>query len=73
MAATPPLALYTPAPDFRLPGTDGRTYAFDDIAGESGTVIVFISTHCGFPARPAWWNANGPSKIWSRNVDAVIQ
>lgn len=49
MAATPPpLALDTPAPDFRLPGTDGRTYAFDDIAGENGTVIVFICNHCPY-------------------------
>jgi hypothetical protein len=47
MAATPPpLALDTPAPDFRLPGTDGRTYGFDDIAGEHGTVVVFICNHC---------------------------
>ena len=49
MAATPPpLALDAPAPDFRLPGTDGRTYAFDDIAGENGTVIVFICNHCPY-------------------------
>ena len=49
MAATPPpLMLDTPAPDFRLPGTDGHTYAFDDIAGENGTVIVFICNHCPY-------------------------
>ena len=49
MAATPPpLALDTPAPDFRLPGTNGRTYAFDDVAGENGTVIVFICNHCPY-------------------------
>ena len=49
MAATPPpLALDTLAPDFRLPGTDWRTYAFNDIAGENGTVIVFICNHCPY-------------------------
>jgi AhpC/TSA family len=48
MAETPPLTLDIPAPDFRLPGTDGRTYAFDDIAGENGTVIVFICNHCPY-------------------------
>jgi peroxiredoxin len=48
MAATPPLTMDTPAPDFRLPGTDGRTYAFDDIAGANGTVIVFICNHCPY-------------------------
>jgi peroxiredoxin len=36
------------APDFRLPATDGRTYALKDIAGEKGTVIVFICNHCPY-------------------------
>ena len=49
MAATPPpVALDTPAPAFRLPATDGRTYALDDIAGAKGTVIVFICNHCPY-------------------------
>jgi peroxiredoxin len=49
MAATPPLpTLDTFAPDFRLPGTDGRIHAFNDIAGENGTVIVFICNHCPY-------------------------
>jgi len=49
MAATPPpLTLDIPADDFRLPGTDGRTYTLDDIAGEKGTVIVFICNHCPY-------------------------
>jgi hypothetical protein len=33
---------------FRLLATDGRTYMFDDAAGESGTVIVFICNHCPY-------------------------
>nr|WP_294519898.1 thioredoxin family protein [uncultured Rhodopila sp.] len=49
MAATPPpLALDIPAPDFRLKGTDGRTYALDEVAGANGTVIVFICNHCPY-------------------------
>jgi peroxiredoxin len=49
MAATPPpLTLATPAKNFRLPGTDGRTYTLDDIAGQHGTVIVFICNHCPY-------------------------
>ena len=47
MAATP-LALDTPAPDFRLPGTDGRTSALDAIAREIGMVIVFMCNHCPY-------------------------
>ncbi|WP_225764918.1 thioredoxin family protein [Inquilinus sp. Marseille-Q2685] len=49
MAATPPpLELDLPAPDFRLPATDGRTYSLDDVAGPRGTVIVFICNHCPY-------------------------
>jgi peroxiredoxin len=36
------------APDFRLPATDGRTYALKDVAGPKGTVIVFICNHCPY-------------------------
>jgi len=49
MATTPPpLSLDLPAPDFRLPATDGRTYTLDDVAGPRGTVIVFICNHCPY-------------------------
>jgi peroxiredoxin len=49
MATTPPPpTLDTPAHDFRLLATDGRTYTLDDIAGEKGTVIVFICNHCPY-------------------------
>ncbi|MEM9522905.1 MAG: thioredoxin family protein [Pseudomonadota bacterium] len=37
-----------PAPDFRLPATDGKTYTLGDIAGENGTLIMFICNHCPF-------------------------
>ena len=49
MAATAsPLALDMPAPGFRLPATDGRAYALADVAGEKGTVVVFICNHCPY-------------------------
>ena len=49
MAVSPTeVHLGTPAPDFRLPATDGRTYAFADVAGDKGTVIVFICNHCPY-------------------------
>jgi peroxiredoxin len=50
MAAMSPqeTVLETSAADFRLPATDGRTYSLDDIAGENGTVIVFICSHCPY-------------------------
>src|SRR5438270_9468534 len=42
------VALDTPAKDFRLPATDGKSYALDDVAGDKGTVIVFICNHCPY-------------------------
>jgi peroxiredoxin len=48
MAGTPPLTLDTPAPDFRLLGTNGQTYMLDAIAGKNGTVIIFICNHCPY-------------------------
>src|ERR1700730_14868830 len=43
-----PVILGVPAADFRLLATDGRTYTIDDVAGEKGTVIVFICNHCPY-------------------------
>jgi len=49
MAATATdVILDTPAPDFRLPATDGKTYALANVTGENGTVIVFICNHCPY-------------------------
>ncbi|WP_294541979.1 thioredoxin family protein [uncultured Rhodoblastus sp.] len=49
MATTPTDIVFdTPAPDFRLPATDGRSYGLDDVAGANGTVIVFICNHCPY-------------------------
>lgn len=47
-ATTPSIDLDAPAPEFRLPATDGRTYALEDVAGKNGTVIVFICNHCPY-------------------------
>ncbi len=43
------LALGTPAPDFSLTDTiSNRPVSLDEIAGEKGTLIVFICNHCPF-------------------------
>jgi len=43
------LALGTPAPDFSLTDTiSNRPISLDEIAGEKGTLIVFICNHCPF-------------------------
>ena len=48
MTLSAELALRAPAPDFRLPATDGRTYSLKDVSGGKGTVIVFICNHCPY-------------------------
>jgi peroxiredoxin len=45
---TPVCAFGRPAPDFRLPGIDGREHAFSDIAGERGTLVMFLCVHCPY-------------------------
>ena len=49
MAVQPPSCDFGwPAPDFRLPSTDGRTLSFADIAGPKGTLVMFICNHCPY-------------------------
>ena len=49
MAAIPPVCDFGwKAPDFRLPGVDGKTYSFADVAGPNGTLIMFICNHCPY-------------------------
>ncbi|MEM1422259.1 MAG: thioredoxin family protein [Pseudomonadota bacterium] len=49
MAATPPLCDFGwRAPDFSLPGTDGRRASFADVAGGNGTLIIFMCNHCPY-------------------------
>jgi thiol-disulfide isomerase/thioredoxin len=43
------LPLGTPAPEFRLPDTvSGKPISLDQIAGEHGTLVMFICNHCPF-------------------------
>jgi peroxiredoxin len=36
------------APDFVLPGTDGRTWCYADAAGPNGLIVMFICNHCPY-------------------------
>jgi peroxiredoxin len=40
------LSLDAPAPDFRLPGVDGKTYTLADFKGAKILVVVFSCNHC---------------------------
>jgi peroxiredoxin len=49
MAAIPPVCDFGwKAPDFHLPGVDGKTYALSDIRGPKGTLVMFICNHCPY-------------------------
>ena len=42
----PPLAIGAPAPDFSLPGIDGKTYALADFKAHKVLVVIFTAVHC---------------------------
>jgi peroxiredoxin len=37
-----------PAPDFRLPGVDGRHWSLAECSGEKGLLVMFICNHCPY-------------------------
>jgi len=45
-APTPTLEIGKPAPDFSLPGVDGKQHALKDFAGAKVLVVVFTCNHC---------------------------
>jgi len=36
------------APDFSLPGVDGKTYSLDDFKGAKALLVVFMCNHCPY-------------------------
>ena len=47
-AATPVCDFGWRAPDFSLPGTDGKTWTLADVAGTRGTLVMFLCNHCPY-------------------------
>jgi peroxiredoxin len=49
MAIIPPVCEFgSSAPPFELPDTEGKLVCYADVAGENGTLIVFICNHCPY-------------------------
>jgi len=42
------LPLGTPAPDFSLPDTEGRSVSRDDFRGQRGLLVIFMCNHCPY-------------------------
>lgn len=45
---TPLCDFGAPAPDFTLPGVDGRTWSLDECRGPNGLLVMFICNHCPY-------------------------
>ncbi|WP_058554015.1 thioredoxin family protein [Thiohalocapsa sp. ML1] len=45
---TPVCDFGRPAPDFALPGIDGKTWTRDDCKGPNGLLVMFICNHCPY-------------------------
>ena len=48
LTKTPVCDFGAPAPDFTLPGVDGREWSLEDCRGENGTLVMFICNHCPY-------------------------
>ena len=50
MALTPStmLPLGTPAPDFKLPDTNGKIVSLADFKGQAALLVIFICNHCPY-------------------------
>jgi peroxiredoxin len=45
---TPVCEFGKPAPDFSLPGTDGKIWTLANSRGENGLLVMFICNHCPY-------------------------
>ncbi len=48
LTTTPPCSQNTLAPDFTLPGADGRKWSLQQCRGPRGTLVMFICNHCPY-------------------------
>lgn len=68
---TPPVAIGWQAPDFKLKGTDGKTWSLADAKGSRGTVVMFICNHCPFVQAIAGKLARDMKELRSLGIGAI--
>ncbi|WP_031409929.1 thioredoxin family protein [Thiomonas sp. FB-Cd] len=72
MAATAdPLQRGFAAPDFALPGIDGRTWSVNELRGPKGLLVMFICNHCPYVKAVAARIKRDTDALRARGVHAV--
>lgn len=70
-AVAPDVEIGRPAPNFSLPGVDGRVLRLTDVAGEKGTVVAFICNHCPYVKAIALRLARDANNLAELGVNVV--
>lgn len=72
MAATTPVCDFgRPAPDFDLPGTDGRNHTLADVRGPKGTLVMFLCNHCPYVKAAAEKIVRDASELREHGIGSV--
>jgi peroxiredoxin len=70
-AAASVCAFDAPAPDFELPGTDGRRYHRDALVRPNGLLVMFICNHCPYVQAVLDKLVRDTSELQSHGVGSV--
>ena len=68
---TPVCDFGQPAPDFALPGVDGRIWTRDQCAGERGLLVMFICNHCPYVKAVRERLVRDARELWALGVNSV--
>ncbi len=72
MSAQPPVCDFGwAAPDFELPGIDGRDHRLSEIAGPNGTLVMFLSNHCPYVQAAAGRIVRDCAELQSHGVNTI--
>jgi peroxiredoxin len=68
---TPICDFGAPAPDFDLPGVDGRTWSLQECRGARGLLVMFICNHCPYVKAINHKLVRDTRDLWSLGVHSV--